>query len=523
MTSGIIDPRTPILVGAGQITDTAGKPSSERSRVAFCTEAANLALADTQAALGGHALGHEIDAVAVMEFFSDISPRFASPYGRSSNPPQSVANRLHAQPRQLLYSHSGGNMPQYLVNRFAEEIANGETQLALICGAELLRSTQIARKAGQKIDWNEDPGGGDPTRIGDPRWGFSEEEARHDLRAAIHFYPLLENAIRGGLKRDVDSHMKAMGRLFERLAAVAKANPLATRREGYSAEALSTISSDNRWICFPYPRLMNANAIIDQAGAVLMTSVEKAREWGIPQDRWVFLHGCADGTDTWVVSEREKLDSSPAIRGCARIALDMANKKVADVATFDLYSCFPSAVEVAMTEIGVAEDDPRPISVTGGLPFFGGPGNNYVTHSIAEMMNVVRRKPGSFGMVTANGNYLTKHSAGLYSTESIKGAWKREDPKKFQAELDARPKRKVETKPSGTGTVETYSVAYGKDGPERGYILGRLDSSGDRFVAMTPDEPAMGPAILADMLTREQLGRKVSVSDEGGRNVFRPV
>jgi len=115
----------------------------------------------------------------------------------------------------------------------------------------------------------------------------------------------------------------------------------------------------------------------------------------------------------------------------------MAGKKVSDVDAFDLYSCFPSAVEVAMKEIGIAEDDPRPISVTGGLPFFGGPGNNYVTHSIAEMMNVVRARPGSFGMVTANGNYLTKHSAGLYSTEPTKGAWKREDPKKFQAELDA--------------------------------------------------------------------------------------
>lgn len=515
----MIDPRTPILVGAGQLTDTDGKPSSERSRVAFSAEAAKAALADTGASIGADALGRKVDALAVMEFFSDISPRFASPYGRSSNPPKSVANRLGAAPRRLLYSHSGGNMPQYLVNRFAEEISRGETELALICGAELLRSTQNARRAGMKIDWNEDPGGGDPTRVGDSRFGFSEEEARHELRAAIHFYPLLENAIRGGLKRDVDGHMKAMGRLFERLAAVAKANPLATRREGYSAEALSTISEDNRWICFPYPRLMNANAIIDQAAAVLVTSVEKAREWGIPQDRWVFLHGCADGTDTWVVSERDKLDASPAIRGCARIALDMAGKKVADIDAFDLYSCFPSAVEVAMKEIGIPEDDKRPISVTGGLPFFGGPGNNYVTHSIAEMLNVVRRKPGSFGMVTANGNYLTKHSAGLYSTEPTKGSWKRQDPKKFQAELDAGPKRKVDTKPTGTGTIETYCVTYGKEAPERGYILGRLDASGDRFVAMTPDEPA----IVADMLTKEQLGRKVTLSESGGRNVFRPL
>lgn len=515
----MIDPRTPILVGCGQITDTTGAPSSARSNVAFCAEAARLALADAMPAIGSEALGRQIDAVAVLEFFPDVSPRFASPFGRCTNPPKAVANRLGALPRQALYTHSGGNMPQYLVNRFAEEIANGDTDLALVCGAELLRSNQNARKAGLKIDWNEDPGG-EPTRIGDRRFGFSEEENRHELRAAIHFYPLIENAIRGGRGRDVDSHMAAMGRLFARLAEVAKANPLATRREGYSAERLSTISPDNRWICFPYPRLMNSNAMIDQSSAVLVTSVEKAREWGIPQDRWVFLHGCADGTDTWVVSERDRLDASPAIRGCARIALDMAGKSVADMAAFDLYSCFPSAVEVAMKEIGIAEDDPRPISVTGGLPFFGGPGNNYVTHSIAEMMNVVRRKPGSFGMVTANGNYLTKHSAGIYSTAPTRGPWSRENPTKHQAALDAGPKRRVETAPVGTGTIETYCVAYGKDAPEKGWILGRLDSSGDRFVAMAD---ASEPGLLDDMLAREQLGRKVTVGAKDGHNVFRPA
>jgi acetyl-CoA C-acetyltransferase len=186
---------------------------------------------------------------------------------------------------------------------------------------------------------------------------------------------------------------------------------------------------------------------------------------------------------------------------------------------FDLYSCFPSAVEVAMKEIGIAEDDPRPISITGGLPFFGGPGNNYVTHSIAEMMNVVRAKPGAFGMVTANGNYLTKHSAGIYSTEPTKGPWRREDPHKFQAELDRGPRQHVNSSPQGTGTIETYCVAYGKGGPERGYIFGRLDGSGERFVAMAQEDRGL----LSDMLVTEQLGRRVTVTQQRGRNVFRPI
>jgi acetyl-CoA C-acetyltransferase len=134
-------------------------------------------------------------------------------------------------------------------------------------------------------------------------------------------------------------------------------------------------------------------------------------------------------------------------------------------------------------------------------------------------MNVVRRKPGSFGMVTANGNYLTKHSAGLYSTEPTKGLWRREDPGKLQAELDARPKQSVETKPDGTGMIETYCVAYGKDAPDRAYVFGRLDASNQRFIAMAGNEPAL----LADMLMTEQLGRRVSVSEKDGRNVFRPL
>lgn len=172
-----------------------------------------------------------------------------------------------------------------------------------------------------------------------------------------------------------------------------------------------------------------------------------------------------------------------------------------------------------MQEIGIAEDDKRPISVTGGLPFFGGPGNNYVTHSIAEMMNVVRKVPGSFGMVTANGNYLTKHSAGLYSTAPPRGPWQRQNPKVLQAELDARPKRRVAAKPNGTGTIETYCVAYGRAAPEKAFILARLDGSDERFVAVADDDPAL----LSDMLVTEQLGRRVVVTEQAGKNIFRPA
>jgi acetyl-CoA C-acetyltransferase len=238
---------------------------------------------------------------------------------------------------------------------------------------------------------------------------------------------------------------------------------------------------------------------------------------GIAHERRVYLHGCADAADTWVVSERAQLDRSPAIRGCASIALQMADVSVADIARFDLYSCFPSAVEVACREIGLAEDDPRPLSVTGGLPYFGGPGNNYVTHSIAQMMTELRSQPGSWGMVTGNGSYLTKHSAGVYSTRPVQGRWQRADCSGLQASIDAAEKMRIEVKPQGPGQIETYTVAFDRDKPQRGIVFARLPD-GSRCVATVPAEPAL----LADMVASEQLGRPGIIEARPDGNLFLP-
>ncbi len=338
------------------------------------------------------------------------------------------------------------------------------------------------------------------------------------MRAAIVMYPLFENAIRGARGRSIETHQQAIGRLMARFAAVAAANPLATRRQGYSAEQLVTVSDDNRWIGFPYPKLMNAHAFIDQSAAVVMTSVATARELGIARDKWVFLHGCADAHDHWYVSERLDLHSSPAIRSASRQALDMACKSLADIDVIDLYSCFASAVQIGCQEIGLAEDDPRGLTITGGLPYFGGPGNNYVTHSISEMLRRLRARPGAFGLVTANGNYVTKHSFGVYSTAAPAGPWRREAPSLLQARLDAQPKAPFTETPHGAATIETYTVMHGKAGPEFAVVFGRLDATGQRFIANLPDDPAA----LWDLQNRDSLGRPGQVKQAGGRNLFTP-
>jgi acetyl-CoA C-acetyltransferase len=308
-----------------------------------------------------------------------------------------------------------------------------------------------------------------------------------------------------------------MGRLLARFAAVAATNPLATRRDGFSAERLARVDAHNRWIGYPYPKLMNAHAYNDQAAALVMTSVGQARALGIPADACVYLHGCADAHDHWFVSERANFHSSPAIRAASRQALAMAGKGLEQIDLFDLYSCFASAVEIGCQEIGLAEDDPRGLTLTGGLPYFGGPGNNYVTHSISEMMRRLRARPGTFGLVSANGNYVTKHSFGVYSTTPLRGEWQREAPARLQAQLDALPKPAFTETPDGDAIIETYTVMHGRDGPQFAVLFGRLAGSGERFIANLGDD---APAQLWALQQHDSLGRPGTVRRVGERNIF---
>jgi acetyl-CoA C-acetyltransferase len=511
--SALPENSTPILVGCGEVTDLATPVEAARSPFDLIAEAGRLALADA----GAGNLARAIDTVAMVRLFSDSSHRFATKLGTSTNPPGSIARRLGIDADRYIYTSSGGNMPQYLVNLFAESIAKGEMRSAIIVGGEALRTQHALERAGAADLWSEDPGG-QSEPVGDPRRAWSDIEDRHNARAAIVMYPLIENAIRGFRGRTVLDHLRSMATLFARFSAVAAANPLATRREVFSADRLATVDPQNRWIGFPYPRLMNSNAFIDQAASLVMTSVGEARRLGIPESRWVYLHGCADGNDHWYVSERENLHSSPAIRRGVRRALAMAGKSLADIRFFDLYSCFPSAVEIGCQEIGLAEDDPRGLTITGGLPYFGGPGNNYVTHSIAEMMRRLRAQPTSIGLVTANGNYVTKHSFGIYSTSPVAGKWQRESPSVLQHELDALPKAPLAEHPSGPAAIETYTIMHGKSGPEYSVIFGRLKETGERFIANTPSDPA----VLKDLQERESLGRPGIVTHYESRNIFMP-
>jgi acetyl-CoA C-acetyltransferase len=278
------------------------------------------------------------------------------------------------------------------------------------------------------------------------------------------------------------------------------------------------VTPANRMIGFPYPKFLNAIMDVDQSAGVLITSLARARELGVAEDRMVFLHGCADANDIWNPIERQDFYSSPAMRLTGEQALDMAGISVAEVAAFDLYSCFPSAVQVGAESLGLSLEDPRGFTVTGGLPYAGGPGNNYAMHGVVVMMQRLRARPRTFGLCTANGWYLTKQSTGVYSTRRPSRPFERQDPAVLQARIDSLPRSTVIERPSGRGRVETYTVIHDREGFRMGVIVGR-DEADRRFAAIIPGNES---AALASLESEEGVGRTgtVSRSDDDRRNHF---
>ncbi len=483
--------RCPVVVGVGQVTERDPDPANTKDPVALMLEAAGLAAQD--AGLRREALG-ELDQVIVPSVFG----------ARYANAARLLAEGLGASAATPRYTAVGGNGPQKQINAAARAIEAGEADFVLVAGAEALESRRRARKAGIVYDWS---GGGEPSEIAAEPPPASEAEVRHQLMLPIYVYPLYENALRAALGRDVETHRRALGRLMARASDVAADNPHAWFRTRRSAEEITVPGTSNRMVAFPYTKYMNAMLVVDQSAALLLTSAERARALGVPADRLVHWLGGGDANETpWHLAERPELDAS---NGMARVfgdAFAEARLAVEDVHAFDLYSCFPSAVQLACRALGIESDDPRPLTVTGGLAYAGGPGNNYVTHSVAAMVKRLRADPGAIGMTTGVGWFFTKHSAGLYSTLP-----RMELPSQPAAPAEAVGPVEVAAVPEGRGRIEAYTVAHDREGaPERGIAVGRLEDE-RRFLAFVEG----GEDVLAALEAEEGVGRTGTVRTDG--------
>jgi len=481
-----------VLIGYGQVNHRDEIDPETRS-----VEPVDLMAAAARQAAESKVL-EAVDSIRVVNVLS----------ARYRDPGLLLGERIDAADFTTLYSPVGGNVPQSLVNQACLDIQQGRAGVVLLAGAETWRTRRGLKAKGSKLVWTVQNDSVPMAQVtGDDVPMAGDAEIRIGLDRPAYVYPLFEQALRIANDESIEDHLRRVGELWARFNAVAVDNPNAWIRKPATAEEITRPGPQNRMISWPYTKLMNSNNMVDQGAALILTSVEQAKRLHIPAERWVYPLAGTDAHDTPAIAERDELHRSTAIRIAGARVLELAGLGIDDIDYVDLYSCFPSAVQVAAAELGLGVDDPgRPLTVTGGLTFAGGPWSNYVMHSITTMAELLVADPGRRGLITANGGYLTKHSFGVYSTEPA-GEFRWED---MQSAVDREPTRDGLVEWEGVGTVEAWTTPFNRDGqPERAFLAVRTPD-GSRTLAQITD-----PAV-AGVTVREDIGgAKVAVATDG--------
>jgi acetyl-CoA C-acetyltransferase len=386
---------------------------------------------------------------------------------RYDDPCARLSDQLDISPRDSFYSGIGGTTPQKLVDDVATRMLEGELDIALVTGAEALATQRAFKQRQELVKYSFKPEQKRPFPWEAP---FHPAEVAHDVFQAWLTFAIFDNARRAHLGRGLDEYRHELGEMFASFTEIAAANPDAWFRVARTADEIVTASPSNRMVGYPYTKYMVSVMDVDMAAAIMLATHDTADALGVPPDQRVYVRGWCCATDPVYVAEHPDLWRSPAMAAASSEALRTAGVGIDDIAHLDLYSCFASSVNLARDALGLGDDDTRALTVTGGLPYHGGAGSDYLSHSIATMARALRRDPGSYGMVSGVGMHMTKHVYGVYSTEP--GPISAPDEAGVQARLDAEQPRAITDTYDGDAVVAAYSVVHGRDGaPEWGVVV----------------------------------------------------
>tara|TARA_R110002049_G_scaffold134756_4_gene294289 strand:- start:260 stop:1786 length:1527 start_codon:yes stop_codon:yes gene_type:complete len=499
---------TPIIIGAGQFVERLNKQSSPpfAAPMDLAANACKMALQDAGVP------AEAVDTIAVIRLFSDTVKVWASPLGGSDNPPESIARRIGAAPSHRIYSNASGTEPLHVMAELMSAIARGEKKVALLTGAEAIASQRFAQRNGFTADWHETFDTPFENREYLDRL-VSAEEVNGGLTMPVRSYAIIENLQAHKMGHSLQQHRDFMAQLMVPFSVVAANNPYAQFPYAYTQDELATPGPDNYLISQPYSKRLVAQDAVNQASAVLLTSVGHARQLGVDPRQWVFLEAYAEGADN-CLSQREDPCRSDAMERVLSTVMDTAEATPEAMDLIDIYSCFPCAVTAACQVLGLPTDGSHQLTVTGGLPYFGGPGNNYSGHALAEMAVRLRGTP-SRALVTANGGILSKHAAAVLTTEPARAAsldWHSSGERTLDCsnigtrQMAVNPQR---------GTVVSYTLVSRRDKEDIAIVLAETEN-GERFLASSTEK-----AITAPMQKDSPIGRVIDILEHEERQMFR--
>lgn len=480
-----LDPRTPVLVGAGVAQQRSEDPLTQGEALDLMVAAVRAAGSDA----GGTSLIDQAGWIMV-------------PQGTWSydDPGALVAQRLGCSARTTLAEV--GVLQQTLLTRASAAIVRGHADVVVVCGGEAKYRVQRAAMTGVAVS-DTPPQGRVPDQVLRPEAEIvTKLEIDRSLPVPAHQYAVLENALRFHEALTVADHRVELGRLWSSFSEVAAANPDAWQRRVVPPDDIVKPGPGNRMIAFPYTKLLNSQWNVNQAAALILCTAEVARRQRVPIEKWVYPLTAAESNAMIPLSQRAQLHRCPGFRAAANRALDLAGLGIDDVGHIDLYSCFPAAVRIQQRELGIGAD--RAMTVTGGMTFAGGPLNNYVLQSTAKMAEILRQDPASVGMVTSVSGMLTKQGVGLWSSRAPDRGFRWED-------VSAETRRRTDTKVvvedhDGSGVIAGYTVVYRHDQPWRAVAIADLPD-GSRTIAVTDD-----PSAAATMTWGEWCGRPVQIN-----------
>lgn len=448
---GIFDATAPVIIGVGEASrkTIAGEWPAPRD---LAGAAIKIALADTGQA---QAVSAAIDTIAAIRTFEDSGVSLGT--GSPDNAPEAFGAVGGITAKRLIYADVGGQSPQATLNELAGDIRRGRCEMAVLVAAEATGTAKRARKAGISLDWSV----ASDTPLDNRLSGFpilSRTEIRHGIISMPLAYSMIENARRMALGLNADVYAREMAALWSAFSAKAETRAHAQFPGFRSPEALQSDDNANYPLTDIYRRWHVAQDAVDLGGAVMLTSAGKARELGVPQDKWVWLAGAAEAAEP-PLSERGVIHRSAALDFAIPAALDQTGLAAADLGPVDIYSCFPCAVFAAVDSMQDAGRALGNYTLTGGLSFFGGPGNGYAIYNIAAMVDALRRDGSKPALVTANGGVMSKQAVGIYTAAQPAIAWSGDVAKGY-----VPTPRALDDAPQGKARVRSFVASAGKDG-----------------------------------------------------------
>ena len=390
-----------------------------------------------------------------------------------------------------------GVLQQTLLNRACVLVSTGQADVVLVAGGEAKFRALRAAMAGVHL---EDPvAPGKPTeRMVPAHEILTREEVERGLPVPARQYAMVDTALRCHDGWTREQHVRHLADLQARASRVAESNPDAWNRQAVDPDAVANAAL----VAWPYTKLHCSQWNVDQAAGLIVCNSAAADRFGIAADRRVFAHVGAESNLMVPMTRRSEMHRSPAIAVSAAAVRTHCGIDPSEVDHLELYSCFPAAVRVQAREMAIDLD--RPLTITGGMTFAGGPLNNATLQALVRMTHVLRDEPAATGMVTNISGMLTKFGVSVWSCTPPRTPFAAIDV--TAGATSSTTVVEVEPDHHGEAEVATYTVAHDRGVATLGVVVGRT-TSGTHVVASTNDS-----AMMQSMLDDDWCGKRIHVA-----------